>query len=177
MIQGGSNWWNLETGELLFKQGVIADTAGNNSWNLTNGTLKTRRMEAKDASVSGLIASQGANGDLYLRDGKVFFYSPDSELAPDDDWWGIKNGTQLASIGASRGEGNIETNLSLVAHDSQNRFGRGEIWLTAEKLRVQKISDGLYTGYTGTVQFIAQDRNSQTSLFTLRFVNGILVGG
>lgn len=175
VIKGGSNYWNLNDGTILFKQGMITDTTGNNSWDLTNGTLKTNRMEAKDASVSGLISSQGANGDLYLRDGMVFFYSPDSELAADNDWWGIKNGKQLASISALKGEGNIETNLSLVAHDSQSQFGKGEIWLTAEKLRIHKVNDGLYTGYSGTLRFHTVTNGSET-ISTLKFVNGLLVG-
>ena len=38
-ITGGNSYWNLETGELLFKQGMIADTSGKNTWNLTNGNM------------------------------------------------------------------------------------------------------------------------------------------
>lgn len=37
VIKGGSNYWNLETGDLLFKQGGIRDSEGKNYWNLDTG--------------------------------------------------------------------------------------------------------------------------------------------
>lgn len=39
-ITGGSNSWNLETGDLLFQQGGIRDSQGANYWNLTTGDFK-----------------------------------------------------------------------------------------------------------------------------------------
>lgn len=40
VITGGSNSWNLETGDLLFEQGIIRDAQGNNYWNMTTGDFK-----------------------------------------------------------------------------------------------------------------------------------------
>ena len=40
VITGGSNSWNLETGDLMFEQGIIRDAQGNNYWNMTTGDFK-----------------------------------------------------------------------------------------------------------------------------------------
>lgn len=37
VIRGGSNYWNLETGDLMFEQGGIRDSKGKNFWNLDTG--------------------------------------------------------------------------------------------------------------------------------------------
>lgn len=48
-IQGGSNYWNLETGDLMFKQGSITDAQGN-IWNMSTGTVtfKNGRIQSAD---------------------------------------------------------------------------------------------------------------------------------
>lgn len=40
VIKGGSNFWNLGTGDLRFEQGSISSTDGVNFWNLTSGELQ-----------------------------------------------------------------------------------------------------------------------------------------
>lgn len=52
-IVGGSNYWDLESGNLLFKQGTISDTAGNSTWNLTTGKFKAVDIEATGSFTCG----------------------------------------------------------------------------------------------------------------------------
>lgn len=52
-IKGGSNYWNLETGELMFKQGGIYDTSGNNYWNLSQGTFALQNGSENGIWMSG----------------------------------------------------------------------------------------------------------------------------
>lgn len=40
IIAGGSNWWNLETGDLSFTQGTIGRSDGSTYWNLTTGDFR-----------------------------------------------------------------------------------------------------------------------------------------
>lgn len=48
-IRGGSNRWNLETGDLMFEQGGIRDSKGRNYWNLDTGEFRL----SGDATVDG----------------------------------------------------------------------------------------------------------------------------
>ena len=40
VIRGGNNYWNLNTGDMLFTQGGIRSGDGSNYWNLTTGELR-----------------------------------------------------------------------------------------------------------------------------------------
>lgn len=53
IIRGGSNWWNLETGDLEFKQGGIRDSAGKNFWDLGTGEFSL----SASANVGGSTAA------------------------------------------------------------------------------------------------------------------------
>ena len=89
-ITGGANSWNLNTGDLLFRRGSIADTLGRSVWDLTKGSFTTKYLEAASAKItsstiadctatnlkveSGDISSLragrvGANDYLYMRTG------------------------------------------------------------------------------------------------------------
>lgn len=48
VIKGGSNYWNLGTGELSFKQGSISSPS--NSWNLTTGDLTFKKGTIQSAN-------------------------------------------------------------------------------------------------------------------------------
>lgn len=58
VIRGGSNYWNLNTGELQFSQGGIYDAAGKNYWNLTTGEFRLSHdsvIHNADGSTSPLL--------------------------------------------------------------------------------------------------------------------------
>lgn len=65
-IQGGSNYWNLSTGDLLFKQGKIADAKGKSEWNLTTGAFT-----AKDITANGTFTSKSSGRLIKLVDGAL----------------------------------------------------------------------------------------------------------
>lgn len=89
VIRGGSNWWNLETGELLFKQGGIYDVAGKNYWDLDTGEFslsadaeiggKTAAKIAQDAvdaqtqrSIFNKLTNNGQTQGIYLSGGLLY---------------------------------------------------------------------------------------------------------
>ena len=41
MLRGGSSWWNLDTGEVSFDDGIIRSADNSTYWNLGNGTFRT----------------------------------------------------------------------------------------------------------------------------------------
>ena len=55
-IRGGSNFWNLETGDLLFEKGRIASYDNSSYWNLTTGAVSlSSSATIGGQSVSGLL--------------------------------------------------------------------------------------------------------------------------
>ena len=89
VIRGGSAFWNLETGEVLFKSGGIYDLAGMNFWNLTTGEAQfasTTKIGDKTVEeiAEGAVESQtqddvfnkltngGENQGLYIHDGVLY---------------------------------------------------------------------------------------------------------
>lgn len=62
VIRGGANYWDLETGDLLFRQGGIRDARGRTSWNLDTG-----EFVARNADISGKItAGSGTIGGFTI---------------------------------------------------------------------------------------------------------------
>lgn len=53
IIRGGSNSWNLTTGDLSFSQGSISNKNGQSRWNLTDNTLVTQDMTANSMTANG----------------------------------------------------------------------------------------------------------------------------
>lgn len=68
-IKGGANYWNLETGDLLFTKGLIHDQANKNVWDLTNSRLVTEAMVATDSILTGEFTSDSDNGDVHINEG------------------------------------------------------------------------------------------------------------
>lgn len=72
-IRGGSNTWNLETGDLEFDQGIIRNADGSNYWNLTTGELRLASTGVKvdgNQTLSGYVnnaASSAASGAVNFR--------------------------------------------------------------------------------------------------------------
>lgn len=59
-IVGGSNYWNLETGDLSFTQGSIGRSDGSTFWNLTTGEFKfapTSTIGDTDTTIGKLVIS------------------------------------------------------------------------------------------------------------------------
>ena len=60
IIAGGSNWWNLETGDLSFTQGSIGRSDGSTFWNLTTGEFKfapTSIVNGTDTTIGKMVVS------------------------------------------------------------------------------------------------------------------------
>lgn len=56
-IRGGSNYWNLETGDLLFYQGTIRTADGSSYWNMTTGEVHlSTSATIGSKTVSGLLS-------------------------------------------------------------------------------------------------------------------------
>lgn len=89
VIRGGSNWWNLETGQMLFKRGGIYDIAGKNYWDLDTGEFslsasaeiggKTAAKIAQDAvdaqtqrSIFNKLTNNGQTQGIYLSGGLLY---------------------------------------------------------------------------------------------------------
>lgn len=61
IIKGGSNYWNLETGDLLFNQGSIRNSSGSTVLDLTNDTFTTSNIDIKKgATVAGFNVGSNA---------------------------------------------------------------------------------------------------------------------
>lgn len=57
-IRGGANYWNLDTGEILFKTGGIYDSAGKNYWNLDTGEFSiSSTSKMGDTTIGDAITS------------------------------------------------------------------------------------------------------------------------
>lgn len=93
-IRGGSNYWNLETGDLLFEKGTIQDLGGNNSWNLTTGdmvlggdlTIKNGRIQSADGTSYWDLTT----GQMQLDFAKT------NGVASKDDVQAVQQDTQAA---------------------------------------------------------------------------------
>ena len=60
IIAGGSNYWNLETGDLSFTQGTIGRSDGSTFWNLTTGDFKfapTSIVNGTDTAIGKMVVS------------------------------------------------------------------------------------------------------------------------
>ena len=56
-IRGGSNYWNLETGNLSFEQGMISTSDGSSYWNMTTGEVHLATSATLgNKTVSGLLS-------------------------------------------------------------------------------------------------------------------------
>ena len=57
IIRGGANYWNLETGDLFFKKGMISTDDGSSYWNMTTGEVHlSTSATVGGKTVSGLLS-------------------------------------------------------------------------------------------------------------------------
>lgn len=76
IIRGGSNSWNLTTGDLSFSQGSISNKNGQSRWNLTDNTLVTQDMTANSMTANGTFrcGSTSSYGILLNNSGQLAGY-------------------------------------------------------------------------------------------------------
>ena len=80
IIKGGSNWWNLSTGDLLFMRGIIRNADGLSSWDLEKGVLKTNNMSATNIDASGRFSCGTPDNLLVVENGSILGYENSKKL-------------------------------------------------------------------------------------------------
>lgn len=92
-IEGGANSWNLNTGDVMFRQGGIRDSANMNYWNLDTGEFSLQAgakvggrtvQQIADSAASSAVANQtqrdifnkltngGQTQGIYLTGGRIY---------------------------------------------------------------------------------------------------------
>ena len=92
-IEGGANSWNLNTGDVMFRQGGIRDSANKNFWNLDTGEFSLQAgakvggrtvQQIADGAASSAVNGQtqrdvfnkltngGQAQGIYLTDGRIY---------------------------------------------------------------------------------------------------------
>lgn len=170
-IRGGSSHWNLETGDLLFKQGSIADSKGRSVWNLTTGELVTNYMKATNIDASGKFQCGSSAELMVIQNGQII---------------GSESGTMFGYIDFSAHSYNI--------YNTSERYkgiqmqANGIIRISSPRIAVAATSDtgvAANIGYSGEisqplVREIVDSGNGKITWYygTLKmsFINGLLVG-
>lgn len=185
-IKGGSNTWNLTTGDLTFRQGTIRDTTGDSSWNLTNGTFSTRGMSATDMNAVNMTATNltatGVNASGTFSCGSTSAYG--ITLNSTGQLAGYRQGKQVGYIDYSSSMYE-KSNPSIVHHGLQMQGGC--IRISTPIISVKNTTDTNVTtihGFTGTVKqpiisAIRDIGNGRVSwsygTLELEFINGLFV--
>lgn len=160
VIQGGSNYWNLGTGDLLFKQGKITDAKGYTSWNLTNGDFVANNMQA-----NGTFTSRNEQRTIRIANGTIQALDGSGEVVSEIymDQFGIffqrsyASGVHIGSFDKAN-PNRANSIISLMSN--------GAISIGAKSIVVNK-EGWAAEGYDGTVSVGSQ---------SLVFTNGILTG-
>ena len=175
IIQGGSNWWNLETGDMLFKQGGIRDSKGKNFWDLDTGEFslsadakigdKTAAKIAQDAvdaqtqrSIFNKLTNDGQTQGIYLSGGKLYINATYLKTGIISDVYG-RNSWNL-------GSGTLTTNYMKASNiDASGTFecGTSSNLLRLINGEIQGIENGVQIG---VVDFSAHMRNVSTGQLT-----------
>lgn len=170
-IKGGSSYWNLGTGDLLFKQGTIADTRGRSTWNLSTGELTTSYMKATNIDASGKFQCGNTSELLIVQNGKIT---------------GSESGTVFGYIDFSAHSYNIQ-NTSEKYKGIQMQAD-GIIRISSPRISVAatpNVSTTTNTCYTGTIKqpLVSEIHNAGNGsvgwhygTLKLTFCNGLLVG-
>lgn len=152
VLRGGSNFWNLETGDLVFEQGQIRSADGGSTWNLSTGELTTYRMKAIAMDARGSFRCGG-----------------DTTYTKLDNTGYMRGYRDNAEIGHIDFLGDVYDRDTSSHRYGPEIYGKGMIRLCAPKLLVCASSnewDDSYTAYTGTIPAGA----------SIRVVNGIVTG-
>ncbi len=159
-IKGGSNYWNLGTGDLLFKQGKIADAKGYTSWNLSTGDFVANNMQANGTFVSNnnYRTMRIANGAIQSLDGSGEVIS---EIYMDQFGSFLQR-----SYSAGIHIGSYDKTNPNKAEAVISIMSNGAFIIGSERIVVSK-GGWSAEGYDGTVSVGSQ---------SLVFTNGILTG-
>lgn len=165
VIRGGSNYWNLGTGDLVFKQGTIQSADGKSSWNMTTGELVTDHMVARDIDATGSIVSTGRSGSyggtVAVRNGYIQLDGSARRVIFDSDYLLIG---PAGMTSASNAYGQLVANT-----DALELAGvRKDLRLTAKGYVRVAANGESGTGFTGSLPMSAV-RN-------VDFVGGLCVG-
>lgn len=120
-IEGGSSYWDLESGDMGFAQGTIHSADGSSSWDLTTGSM----LLGGDLVISGgTIGDDGGNvwdltsgdmtlaGNLTVRGGKIMDASGRNVWDLANSTQTINNPSTTMSAGVIRGAGGNVWNLN-----------------------------------------------------------------
>lgn len=169
-IQGGSNYWNLSTGDLLFKQGKITDAKGNTEWNLTTGNFVANNIQA-----NGTFVSKGEYRQVKLEGGvlstsRLPAGTIDSQLMLRDDHIYLESYGGGACLEARKTYGSASPDAWFMV----DCYGRACL----------DAPGGLFLGdfgtraFTGTKSVVTGLVEKSDGLYAqvadLRFINGIL---
>lgn len=157
-VRGGNSYWNLATGDLLFKQGSISSADGKSVWNLTTGQLETRGMKAYAMEATGVFRASGSSSVSEMSNGVIAIHDPGlTDITP-----------QLASL-MMVGTGAGSSSSALISSGGRlDVTGSGGLGLNAGTGGLSVSAAGQSgSGRTTSVTVGGQ---------TLRFVGGILVG-
>lgn len=148
-IKGGANYWNLSTGDLLFKQGKISDAAGKSEWNLSTGAFS-----AQDINAWGTFTSKNGNYYVELKDGELH---------------SVYNGVVKSKfyMGQPDQNGKVLTSLSGVDGLNISSTNGGITLASSNGITVVRGST-IRTAYSGTIT---------TNSGTYTVMNGLIVQG
>lgn len=170
-IEGGSNSWNLSTGDLVFRQGSIRSKNGLSEWNLSTNSFRTSGMTANSITASGTFecgstSSYGiklnSSGQLSgFRQGAQVGYIDYSAASRHIETGEIRYGLQLQAQGIVRiSTPQVATAASSSTGDTATIAATGDIWVAG------------WEGSPGDGWDISTARAYQ-----LKFINGFCVSG
>jgi phage minor structural protein len=173
VIQGGANTWNLETGDVLFRQGGIRDSANKNFWNLTTGDFqlssaatiggKTAAKIASDAvdaqtqqMVFNKLTNNGQTQGIYLSNGLLYI-----------------NGTYLKvgtiTDGVGRNSWNLTTGALTTNYMTANNIDADGTFKCGSTSNLLTVAGGSVTGTAsgstrGHIHFNGATRDTTTGV-------------
>ncbi len=160
-IKGGSNSWDLDSGELLFRQGVIRDLARRNEWDLTKGTFKTDSMIATNVDASGAFSCGNVWQLLSLKSGQI---------------QGLEQGKKYSYIDFSAHAIDKPTGTSVGGMQLQ---ADGMIRVASPRVAVAATADiGAMATYGVNATFsnvIYDEVKNEMRIADMKFINGICV--
>lgn len=97
-IRGGSNYWNLETGQLSFSAGSITDAKGN-SWNMTTGVLNITNGSINATTINAGTISDKSGANSWNLDAGILSMTKGKIQDARGNYWDMSSGTLNFSSG------------------------------------------------------------------------------
>jgi phage minor structural protein len=150
VIRGGSNYWNLDTGELSFSRGRISDDDGKNYWDLSKGLFHVENGE-----FMGKLSQEYLGYKFEILFGELKGSFQGKEISS------ITLSALVPSTTPTTKRGMLLDSSSAITIDAP------EVWIgTGES------DHGVYKTFTGVTAF--KNENNQTEYMS--FKNGLRVG-